>query len=122
MQIKFYNELKECTKHRFGDPYGKATLKDFKERIFTRKYLLESLIILAAKSRLGNNIDFVSDEIIRDKNSKYFFENLDFLFDIDFTQLRELVDRVDFNDYPNNGNFYFMIEMWGKHSLFHISG
>lgn len=121
MQVKFYNELNECTKYRLGDGFGKTTIQDFKERIFTRKYLLESFIILAAKSRIGNSIDFVSDDIIRDKNSKYFFENLDFLFDIDFTQLKVLVDSINFEDFPKGGDFYFMIEIWGKYSLFYVS-
>ncbi len=46
MQVNFYNELIECSKYRFGDGFGKTTLQDFKKRIFTKKYLLESFIIL----------------------------------------------------------------------------
>ena len=120
MQVKFYNELIECPKYSFGDGFGRVNLSEFKDKIFTKKFLLESFIILAAKSRIGSNISFVSDDVIKDKNSKYFFENLDFLFDIDFKSLNVLLKTIDFNDYPKDKDFYFMIEFWGKHILFMV--
>lgn len=121
MQVKIYKELIECTKHNRWNGYGTISLSEFKEKYFTKEYLLESFIVLAAKSRLGGNISFADETATKEKtNSLYFFSNLDFLFDIDFKELRDVIRLTNLDDYPKEGDFYLFIEMWGKYKLFYI--
>lgn len=105
MKVDFNKDYKMFSDFKFGETLGGIHIKEFKEK-FNKDFVLYTMLSLAASSR--------------DQSLTKFWSNLDFIFDINQHELKRYINNFDYNAYPKDGEFYILIEFWGKVSIHKI--